>query len=255
MVKRYRLISAALCYRIRVITMIKLPINYLEIEEIYNNSFGKGLRSVAITAANAEEGCSTLAYALSKRAEADGKKTLLVEVNMLHPELGDISGHLHTNWQPNPASADDCTMHKEPTILDVLPAPSESDVLRFRNNYLMKKLMQHWLDNYDAIVFDTSPVNARNRNNIPAESICSLADGTIMMVMAGVTRQTQFKAAIDRLKQKDITLVGIVYNDYHNPRLADEICRETYRLEKIFPKTMAKIRKRVKSSPFFNIDL
>ena len=235
--------------------MIKLPINYLEVEEVYSNSIGKGLRSVAVTSANSEEGCSTLAYALGKRSEADGKRTLLVEVNMLHPELGDISGHIHTDWFPDPQSAEGCTMHADDTNLHILPAPCDTDVLRFRNMANMSKLIEYWLENYDAIIFDTSPVNAKNRNNIPAESICAMVDGTIMMVLAGVTRQTQFKAAIDRLTQKDVSLVGIVFNDFRNPRLADEICRETHRLDNWFPNAMGKIRRYIKKSPFFNIDL
>lgn len=235
--------------------MIKLPVNYLEVEEIYNNSIGKGMRSVAVTAANPDEGTSTLAYALSQRSEVDGKRTLLVEVNMLHPELGDLSGQAHTDWFPDPASADACVMGSEEGSLDILPAPCNADAIVFRSVANMSKLMQHWLEKYDVVIFDTSPVNARNRNNIPAESICALADGAILMVMAGVTRQTQFKTALDRLKHSDVTLVGIVFNDFRNPRLADEICRETRRLDKWLPNVMARIRSKIKKSSFFNIDL
>lgn len=235
--------------------MIKLPVSYLEVEEIYNNSIGKGMRSVAVTAANPDEGTSTLAYALSQRSEVDGKRTLLVEVNMLHPELGDLSGQAHTDWYPYPASADACVMGSEEGSLDILPAPCNADAIVFRSVANMRKLMQHWLEKYDVVIFDTSPVNARNRNNIPAESICALADGAILMVMAGVTRQTQFKTALDRLTHSDVKLVGIVFNDFHNPRLADEICRETRRLDKWLPSAMAKIRSKIKKSSFFNIDL
>ncbi|WP_299729829.1 CpsD/CapB family tyrosine-protein kinase [uncultured Endozoicomonas sp.] len=235
--------------------MIKLPVNYLEIEEIYSNSLGKGMRSLAVTAANPGEGCSTLAYALSKRSELDGKKTLLVEVNMLHPELGDISGHQHTDWFPTAQSADANIMRTNDLNLDVLPAPCDSDILRFRNIATMSKLMQHWLENYDAVIFDTSPVNARNRNNIPAETVCAMVDGAVFMVMAGVTQQTQFKTALDRLTQNDVSLVGVVFNDYQNPRMVDEIYRETYRLDKWFPGTMEKFRRYIKRSSFFNIQL
>ena len=236
--------------------MIRLPVNYLEIEEIYSNSIGKGLRSLAVTAANPGEGCSTLAYALSKRSELDGNKTLLVEVNMLHPELGDLSGQQHTDWQPSPESADEHIMQTNDCNLDILPAPCNTDVLRFRNMVSMKTLIQHWLNAYDVVVFDTSPVNARNRNNIPAESLCAIVDGAVMIVMAGVTQQTQFTSALDRLTQNDVSLVGVVYNDYQNPRLADEICRETYRMEKWVPVKMTeRIRRYIKRSSFFNINL
>lgn len=235
--------------------MLKLPINYLEIETIYANTIARGMRSIAVTSANPGEGCSTIAYTLSKRSEADGKHTLLVEVNLLHPELGDISGHLHTDWLPNANSADACIMHDDESEIDILPAPCDTDAIMFRNLANMNKLMEHWLEKYDVVVFDTSPVNAINRNNIPAESICAMVDGAILMVMAGITRQTEFQTAVDRLRQNEVNIVGAIYNDLSNPRLADEICRETQRLDKWFPNTMERVRKYVRKSSFLNIEL
>lgn len=235
--------------------MIKLPINYLEIEEIYSNSVGKGMRTIAVASANPEEGCSTLAYAICKRSQADKKRTLLVEMNMLHPELSDIAGHINADWYPDPKSADRCIIHTDESHFDILPAPAETDALRFRNQAHMHKLVEHWLEKYDVIVFDPSPINARNRHNIPAEAVCALADGTILMIMAGETGQTQFKAALDRLVHNDVSLIGVVYNDFKNPRLADEICRETHRLDNWLPNLMSRLRKHIKRSPFFNIDI
>ena len=235
--------------------MIKLPINYLEVEEIYSNSFGKGLHSLAITSANSGEGCTTMAFALCQRCMADGKRTLLVEFNMQHPELSDLSGHIRPGWQPNPESAENSIIKNEDANFDILLAPCDVDILKFRNTKMMSDLYQYWMERYDAVIFDTSPVNARNKNNIQAESVCAMADATIMMVMAGVTRQTQFKTALDRLSHSNVTLAGIVFNDYYNPRLADEICRETHRLDNWFPDLMNKIRRYVRHSSFFNIDL
>ena len=235
--------------------MIKLPINYIEIEMVYGNTIGRGMRSIAVTSTNPGEGCSTMAYAISKRAEADGKHTLLVEVNLLHPELGDMSGHLHTNWLPHPQSADSCIMHDDEADIDILPAPCDTDSLLFRNLANMNKLLEHWLDNYDVVVFDTSPVRAINRNNIPAESICAMADGTVMMVMAGVTRRPALQDAVEKLRHHEAKLVGFVYNDLYNPRLADELVRETRRLDKFFPKAMEKLRQYVRRSSFLNLEL
>ena len=235
--------------------MIKLPINYIEVEMVYSNTIGRGMRTLAVTSTNPGEGCSTMAYALGKRAEADGKHTLLVEVNLLHPELGDMSGHLHTDWMPNPNSADACIMHDDEAEIDILPAPCDTDALMFRNLSKMNKLMEHWLEHYDVVVFDTSPVKAINRNNIPAESICGMVDGAVMMVMAGVTRRTDFQNAVEKLRLNEATLAGFVFNDLNNPRLADELVRETRRLDKWLPKTMEKIRQYVRNSSFLNLEL
>ncbi|MGI9276791.1 MAG: CpsD/CapB family tyrosine-protein kinase [Endozoicomonas sp.] len=235
--------------------MIKLPINYLEVEAVYANTIGRGMRSLSVTSTNGGEGCSTLAYAMSIRAEADDKHTLLVEMNMLHPELGDLSGHLHTDWLPNPGSADQCIMHDDEALIDILPAPCDTDAIMFRNINSMNKLMEHWLEQYDVVVFDTSPLNAINRNNIPAETLCAMAEGTIMVVLAGVTGKTDLQAAVEKLRFNEATLVGFVYNDIHNPRLADELVRKTHRFDQLFPKTMAKMRRYIRNSSFLNIEL
>lgn len=235
--------------------MIKLPINYLEVEQIYGNTVGRGMRSLAVTSSNPGEGCSTIAYAISKRSEADGKHTLLVEVNLLHPELGDLSGHLHTDWLPNPSSADTCIMHDDESEIDILPAPCDTDAIMFRNHSNMNKLLQYWLERYDVVIFDTSPVLAINRNNIPAEAICGMVDGTVMAVMAGATRQTDLQAAVDKLRHHEASLVGFVFNDLYNPRLADELVRETRRLDKWFPNAMERLRQYVRKSSFLNIEL
>ncbi|KEQ13340.1 hypothetical protein GZ77_13045 [Endozoicomonas montiporae] len=234
---------------------MKLPINYIEVEMVYSNTIGRGMRTLAITSTNPGEGCSTMAYALSKRAEADGKHTLLVEVNLFHPELGDMSGRLHTDWVPNPDSADACIMHDDEAEIDILPAPCDTDVLMFRNISKMNKLIEHWLERYDVVVFDTSPLRAINRNNIPAESICGMVDGAVMMVMAGVTRRADFQNAVKKLRFNEATLAGFVFNDLNNPRLADELIRETRRLDKWLPKIMERIRKYVRNSSFLNLEL
>ena len=236
--------------------MIKLPITYLEVEKIYANTVGRGMRSVAVTTSNPGEGCSTIAYAISKRSEADGKHTLLVEMNLLHPEIGDISGHVHTDWSPEPGSADGCIMHDDESEMDILPAPCDSEgLMQFRNLANMSKLIEHWLEIYDVLVFDTSPVNAINRHNIPAESVCAMVDGTVMVVMAGETRLTEFQSAIDRLKELEVELVGVVFNDMKNPRLADELCRETKRFDDRWPKAMERFRNYIRHSSFLNIEL
>ena len=62
--------------------MKKLPIHYLEVEELFLKTLNRpDIRSLAVTSANSSEGVSTIAYTLSKRAKAAGKKTLLVELD------------------------------------------------------------------------------------------------------------------------------------------------------------------------------
>ncbi len=235
--------------------MIRLPINYLEVETVYSNTIGRGMRSVALTSTMPGEGVSTMAYALCKRSEAAHQKTLLVEMNMQHPELGELTGHDHEKWLPSIESADASIIHQQGEQTDVLPAPVDTDALVFRNNSSMKDLLDHWLEDYQVVIFDTSPVNSINCHNIPAEMVCSISDGTVMMALAGKTRQSDFAIALERLNQANINLVGVVYNDMHHPRLVDEIIRESRRFDRWFPNAMNRLRRYMRLSAFFNINL
>jgi Mrp family chromosome partitioning ATPase len=241
--------------------MKKLPIHYLEVEELFLKTLSRpDIRSLAVTSANSSEGVSTIAYTLSKRAEAEGKKTLLVELDMVHPELRDKSNETHSEWSPDAKSTSKLIMHmvdssNKNTNLDILPAPVATDINNLRNKDKYVNLLEVWHQHYDAIIFDTSPLNARNQNNIPAENICSMVDGTIIVILAGETKEVHFNKAIDRLKKSKANILGVVFNDQNNPNLASEVVRETRRFDRIFPKTMEKIRNSVKISSFFNIEI
>ncbi len=67
--------------------MNELPIHYSEVESIYGCTLGAGYRTLAITSAAPAEGKTMIAEALVKRAEAAGKKVLLVEMNTFNPAL------------------------------------------------------------------------------------------------------------------------------------------------------------------------
>ena len=241
--------------------MKKLPIHYLEVEELFLKTLNRpDIRSLAVTSANSSEGVSTIAYTLSKRAEAEGKKTLLVELDMVHPEFRDKSNESHSEWEPVEESASKVILHAvnnndENTSLDILPAPISKNINSLRNQENYVRLLEIWHQNYDAIIFDTSSLNARNQNNIPAENICSITDGTIIVVLAGETKTVHFDKAIERLDKSKTNILGIVFNDQINTSLASEVIRDTRRFDRIFPKTMEKIRKWVKASPFFNIEI
>ncbi|MCH2058108.1 MAG: hypothetical protein MK214_16135 [Thalassotalea sp.] len=67
--------------------MNELPIHYSEVESVYGCTLGAGYRTIAITSAAPVEGKTMMAEALVKRAEAAGKKVLLVEMNTFNPAL------------------------------------------------------------------------------------------------------------------------------------------------------------------------
>lgn len=246
--------------------MNELPIHYAELETIYSQTIDCGVRSLAVTASNSGEGTSTLACALAKRAQAGGRKVLLVDMNFCSPSIAAEVGVDPGSWNNLENLLEDqisqvdgvdnsiAYLPKGLTPLAVLPAPSTpTGNLLLREKDYLARCMQAWLEEYEVVIVDTSPLNAINRHNLPAERICSQCEGTVLTVLAGVTRQAQLQAAMTRLHGHGIQLSGCVFNDRYCPSLAEELIRETYRFQRWFPSMMNWLRHKVRNSALLNL--
>ena len=67
---------------------MSIPIQYLELESLYAATVARGIRSLAVTSSEGGEGVSSICDALARRSEADGLRTLLVDLNLYHPGRG-----------------------------------------------------------------------------------------------------------------------------------------------------------------------
>jgi protein-tyrosine kinase len=199
---------------------MSIPIQYLELESLYAATVARGIRSLAVTSSEGGEGVSSICDALARRSEADGLRTLLVDLNLCHAGRAPAVA-----WGPNDVP--------EPVAdgrsLSLLPAPGK-DLMAFRNKDTLRQLLVRWLEHYDVVIFDTSPLTALNRGNIPADQVCGACEGALLVVLAGVTPTTVVQSAVDKLTRAEANLVGAVYNDKLNPGLASEIIRELNRL-------------------------
>jgi len=233
--------------------MNELPIQYHELETIYSNSIGRGYRSIAITSSDIKEGVTTLASAIARRSEAGGHKTLIVDLNLRHSSQGHEHGLKPTSWNIE----DDHIVTKAIKLsnenISVIPSPSlDQNLLKIRERRLIENSIKRWKEHYDVIILDTSPLNAINRNNIPAELICASCDATIFVVMAGKTLEKNVKQSYTRLSNAKANLLGTVINDQHNPNLVDELIRETYRLQRVMPNVMNALRRKLRKSEIIN---
>lgn len=199
---------------------MSIPIQYLELESLYAATLAQGIRSLAVTSAEGGEGVSTICDALARRAEADGLKTLLVDLNLYHP--GRVSP---IQWGPNDLP-EPLTRGRS---LALIPAPGK-DLMAFRNKDTLNQLLAGWLAQYDVVLCDTSPLTALNRGNIPADQVCAACQGALLVVLAGVTPAAAIQSAVDKLARADVNLLGAVFNDRVNPGLASEMLRELNRL-------------------------
>ncbi len=231
--------------------MQELPIHYSEVEAIYNQTLGSGYSTLAITSAKAGEGKTTVAQAIAKRAQVVGKIVLLVEMNTFNPVL---SKALRTSIT-KPVTSNEIVAIEDKGY-SLLPAPENiRDILHYREKHLLLESIKQWLVEFDCIIFDTSALTSQNQNNIPAEIICQVCEGALLVIEAGTTPANLIKESVEKLKLKNVNLIGSIINDINNPSLLTELQRETYRLNRLFPKVMAKLRKKFASLVLLNISV
>ena len=108
---------------------------------------------------------------------------------------------------------------------------------------------------YEVIIIDTSPLGRRNQGNVPPETLCTCADGTLLCVMTGITSETKVRDAYDLLRSVNANIHGAVLNDRFAPSLVSELIRETFRLDKHLPALMHKLRNFLRNSTLLNQDI
>ena len=235
---------------------VELPEHYIELERVYTRTIGSGVRSLAVTASDEREGVTTLLVALANRNRYSGRSTLAVDLNLHRPSLHNRF-HL-ASIPPSPEAVHGPNSLPRVELsegLTVIPAPTnrgEAVLLRERHHF--ESYLQTWLKQYDVVLFDTTPVNGSNKGNIPAEQVCQGCEGAILVVLAGITPVSAVRAALDRLAQADVNLLGTVLNDQHNPSLAEELRRESHRFDRLFPGLMQRVRGRIRASQILNLE-
>jgi Mrp family chromosome partitioning ATPase len=223
---------------------------YLEVEHIYAQALRKQSRTLAVCAANAGEGVTTVAMALARRYASPGHKTLLVDMNYCRPALDQRFALPRQVWGLEDNSLEDA-IEAHPCGLDVLTASLSVDSSLRQQDRLMA-LIQHWQTRYSMVVFDTSPLNAVNRQNIPAEHIAGAVDGCVLVLQSAVTKEADILQALSKLKSHQVEPIGWVMNDLQCPALAVEMRRELARISRFAPRMARWLEQKILNNDLIN---
>jgi Mrp family chromosome partitioning ATPase len=207
-----------------------------ELEAVWRAASGAAAHSIAVVAANAGEGVSSLAGALALRAALGGGRALYV------------------NLAPGTAAtpvglAEDAILPGEPPGLGLLLRPSAASVAAWRDAARLEAQLGAWREEWQHVVFDTGPLLSRDPGGVPALSVAAAAEATVLLVLAGRTAAARVREARERLAQAGARLVGTVLNDRDNPSLLAEMEREVGRLARLAPGLARGLRQRLQRSP------
>jgi protein-tyrosine kinase len=171
-------------------------------------------RVLMITSSERGEGKSTLSLHFSHTlATHTEKKILLVDADMRRPVQ-----HRGFSMKRFPGLAEFITDPTiEPTIhssgianLDILPAGrTKTEISRLLSSDSLTTAFLKLRERYDLIVVDTPPVIYVSD---PLQ-IARIADGVVMVVMAGRTNKEICRRGVDILKNASVDVMGVVANN------------------------------------------
>ncbi|RTZ16809.1 chromosome partitioning protein ParA [Vibrio aquaticus] len=215
-----------------------IPATHTEVEQIYLAAEMQGCRSVCVTSCQPGDGVTSIVTALAERYLFSGYKTLLVDLNTFHPafegvevmpieqsdeHVGTLISHSHTHQ-----------------LFTGLTIPNtQAAILPFKDPTHLSSAVNHWLKEYDRVIFDTTPILHINRGSIPAQVVASACDQTIMVIMGGSTSTSQLEKAMNLLDNKSISLLGSILNLKQQASLGQELVRELNRF-KFIPQSWRK---------------
>ncbi|MEN6384935.1 MAG: polysaccharide biosynthesis tyrosine autokinase [Phycisphaerales bacterium] len=179
---------------------------------------------LAITSAGPQEGKSTLAVNLATNLAKIGKKVLLIDGDLRKPDVAKYLNLDNKGKGMHQLLADfklrDLLMYSETPGLSVLTAePCDISVI---NRLIHHKNMVEFINEvsriFDHVIIDTPPILAA----VDALQWSSMVDGVILTSLAGRTETPDLKESIERLKQINVNLLGIVlsnvtYNKVYYP--------------------------------------
>ncbi len=224
--------------------------DYLELDHIYSQAGLHHAKSISVCAANAKEGVTTIAAALALRCANAGHNTLLVDMNYCRPSLDRHFQMTRQAWILDETSIKQA-IHPHISGLQVLTASlSVDDQLRQKD--ALQELMSKCAECFDRVIVDTSPLNAINRQNVPAEQVCAATDATLLVARTAVTKEADILQGLSRLKSYEIDILGWIMNDMDCPPLAQEIKRELDRLARFSPRIARWLDRKIGSWDLIN---
>jgi receptor protein-tyrosine kinase len=186
------------------------------------SSNGDYPRIVVVTSSRPMEGKTTAVSNLGCALAEIGRKTLLIDGDLRHPQLQRIfdepSAHRPVDWPGQTNAADlplDAFIKKTAVPhLFVLACGAQADaILGLAHSERMSRLFERFREEFDHVLIDTPPClefpGARN--------LARSSDGVVVVLRANYTDRSVVRAAVERFEDDGIRVMGVILNDW-NPR-------------------------------------
>lgn len=177
---------------------------------IQYSSFGKKIKTLAVTSAEMGEGKSTVAVNISLSFAKSEKRVILIDCDLRKPSVHKSFNLLNivgvSDILLGKVTAEKAKQKKDDNF-DILTSgkipPNPSEMLA---SSAMTNLIEKLKEEYDVIVLDTAPVNLVT----DAQVLSTKVDGTILVVKAATTKKNSVIEAKNLLNKVGANIVGTV---------------------------------------------
>lgn len=167
-----------------------------------------------VTSSLYSEGKSTIAANTALAMAMSGKKTLLLDADMIKPMVHQLFGYINGVGLFDAISTKDDWQQFviESSIPNLYVMTSGKTPLlsaKFLGSMRFKSILENMRTEYDYIIIDTPPVLA-----VPdAQILSSLTDGVLLIIRHGKTKIEALKNAREALTHANANIIGAVMND------------------------------------------
>lgn len=172
------------------------------------------IRSLLVTSSVPGEGKTTVAANLAVAFAQAGRRTVLVDADLRHPEIhalfkcaNDIG--LTTLLRANPGTVTRALQPTDQTNLSVLPSgPIPPNPAELLGSQRMRAIIESLKDDADIVVFDSPPLRAVT----DAAVLAPVVDATLLIIDAGRTRRAAVRQGREALVRVGARMIGATLN-------------------------------------------
>lgn len=202
--------------------LVNKTFDYAEIHRIREGIVGElqkeNLKTVMIAGPHDDAGITFLVSVLGYNiARFSAMRVLLVDLNMRRPQLhlsfgldiGKGFSAVASGLLPWRDALRDTTLKG----LQIMTAGRvDTDLSPFLTRSLLDTLIREMKEEFDLILFDTSPLLVQNRSNVDPALLSLVCDMVVLVVQDKRTTKSELQNAIAAIPQGGRKIRGIVYN-------------------------------------------
>lgn len=172
------------------------------------------IRSLLVTSSSPGEGKTTVAANLAVAFAQAGRRTVLVDADLRHPEIHRLFNCQNESGLTTLLRSDLGTLHStiqstEETNLSLLPSgPIPPNPAELLGSQKMRAIIEALKQDVDIVIFDSPPLRAVTDAAILAPAM----DGTLLIISAGQTRRAVARLGREALVRVGARVIGATLN-------------------------------------------